>query len=380
MPCGSRPFVGSSSTSSRGARSSAAASPSRCRMPSEYAFTGRRADAAETRPGRSASSTRPRRGRAVRAAAAAGVEERQVGPRRQVPVRRRTLDEGADPRQHRCAPAASARRSSSTRPEVGSTRPEHHPHGRRLARAVRAEEAVDVALADVEVDVVDGQHRPEPLGQPVGADHRANRRCRGARSGPRQRCLGHRADQQPPCPGIGAPRQAQGQRAERERDRRVGRAGTAGQLLVDLVGEPRRQRDDGQRRDPAPVEPDRAGQLRDDRRTWQPGQRGRQWTDTNRLIAETRSGSETYCTCADELGAKAVSAGWARWSTRRAWRCSRPAQPAARRPPPRAAGRCSPTRTRRPAGSSTRAGRDQPQSGGVVARYAPVGEPRHLAR
>jgi hypothetical protein len=35
IPCGSRPFVGSSSTSSRGRRTSAAASPSRCRMPSE---------------------------------------------------------------------------------------------------------------------------------------------------------------------------------------------------------------------------------------------------------------------------------------------------------------------------------------------------------
>ena len=35
IPCGSRPLVGSSSTSSSGERSSAAARPSRCRMPSE---------------------------------------------------------------------------------------------------------------------------------------------------------------------------------------------------------------------------------------------------------------------------------------------------------------------------------------------------------
>ena len=41
MPCGSRPLVGSSSTSSRGWRSSAPARPSRWRIPSEYALTGR---------------------------------------------------------------------------------------------------------------------------------------------------------------------------------------------------------------------------------------------------------------------------------------------------------------------------------------------------
>src|SRR5450759_3798511 len=41
MPRGSRPLVGSSRISSRGARSRAAARPSRWRMPSEYLFTGR---------------------------------------------------------------------------------------------------------------------------------------------------------------------------------------------------------------------------------------------------------------------------------------------------------------------------------------------------
>src|SRR5215218_356775 len=42
IPCGSRPFAGSSSTSTRGSPSSAAARPSRWRMPREYPFVRRR--------------------------------------------------------------------------------------------------------------------------------------------------------------------------------------------------------------------------------------------------------------------------------------------------------------------------------------------------
>ena len=55
---------------------------------------------------------------------------------------------------------------------VGHHQPEQHPHGRGLAGAVGAEEAVDVALADVEVDVVDGAHVAVRLGQAAGLDHR----------------------------------------------------------------------------------------------------------------------------------------------------------------------------------------------------------------
>src|SRR5690606_37423857 len=45
-----------------------------------------------------------------------------------------------------------------------------HPHGRRLPGAVGAEEPERLALADVEVDRVDGGERPEGLGEAPGLD------------------------------------------------------------------------------------------------------------------------------------------------------------------------------------------------------------------
>ena len=49
-----------------------------------------------------------------------------------------------------------------------------HPDGRRLARAVRAEQAEDLAPADAQVEVLDGPERPAPavedLGQTLGDD------------------------------------------------------------------------------------------------------------------------------------------------------------------------------------------------------------------
>ena len=45
-----------------------------------------------------------------------------------------------------------------------------HLHGRRLAAAVRAEKAENLAVLDVEADVVDGGEIAEALGQPVGRD------------------------------------------------------------------------------------------------------------------------------------------------------------------------------------------------------------------
>ena len=48
--------------------------------------------------------------------------------------------------------------------------PEEHPQGRRLAGAVRAEEAGDPAGNDVEVELVDGRQPAEPLRQPADLD------------------------------------------------------------------------------------------------------------------------------------------------------------------------------------------------------------------
>ena len=52
---------------------------------------------------------------------------------------------------------------------------QQHPHGGGLAGAVGAEEAVDVALLDLEVEGVDGGDAPEPLGQRLGPQDRAHR-------------------------------------------------------------------------------------------------------------------------------------------------------------------------------------------------------------
>ena len=50
--------------------------------------------------------------------------------------------------------------------------PEQHPQRRRLAGAVRAEEAGDRPRREDERERVDGEHRPEPLRQRVGDDRR----------------------------------------------------------------------------------------------------------------------------------------------------------------------------------------------------------------
>ena len=51
-------------------------------------------------------------------------------------------------------------------PLVGLEQAAHHLHGRRLAGAVRPEQAVDLALEDAEADAVDGEARAEALGEP----------------------------------------------------------------------------------------------------------------------------------------------------------------------------------------------------------------------
>ena len=47
---------------------------------------------------------------------------------------------------------------------VGGVEPVEHVHQRRLARAVLAEQAVDLARLDDEIDVVVGDEAAEPLG------------------------------------------------------------------------------------------------------------------------------------------------------------------------------------------------------------------------
>ena len=122
VPCGSRPLVGSSSTSSSRGRSSAAASPSRCFMPSEYCRYGLRGRGAEPDALERLVGALP--GGARVGGRVAGVEPREVGAAGQVRVERRSLDERADARQHvGAAPRASRRPAGTARPLVGRTSP-----------------------------------------------------------------------------------------------------------------------------------------------------------------------------------------------------------------------------------------------------------------
>ena len=126
---------------------------------------------------------------------------------------------------------------------------EQHPDGRGLARAVGAEEAVDVALAHVEVDGRRPPHGAVGLGQPVGPDHRSS-----TRTIPRSEVA---APPAPASPGVTVPvsRSPRGPvagpaaapRAARPRARRCARSSTrvaaAGELLVEPLGDRVAQRD-----------------------------------------------------------------------------------------------------------------------------------------
>src|SRR5262249_9294336 len=70
--------------------------------------------------------------------------------------------------------ARHARGPAGGRHEAGQD-----PHGCRLARAVRAEEADDLALLDREGDVLDGRNRPVALGEAIDLDHRSSLPSRG---------------------------------------------------------------------------------------------------------------------------------------------------------------------------------------------------------
>ena len=142
------------STSSR-CRSRLVAMPSRCFMPSEYARY--RLSAAASRPTRSSARSirscarRPVRGPVRR------VQPGQVGPAGQVRVERRAFHQRADQRQRvGLAVAASAGRARRGCPRR-LDQAEQHADRRRLAGAVRAEEAVDRAGRHRQVDPVHGE-------------------------------------------------------------------------------------------------------------------------------------------------------------------------------------------------------------------------------
>ena len=55
-------------------------------------------------------------------------------------------------------------------PAAGRQQRAQHPHGGRLAGAVGAEEAVDLAFGDLEIDVVDRGEAVELAHEALGAD------------------------------------------------------------------------------------------------------------------------------------------------------------------------------------------------------------------
>ena len=223
-------------------------------------------------PGRAPPARAPRRCGARRrlapeAAGAGRVEEREVGRAGQVRVGARSLDERADARQHRRGRPRHRLAEQLDLAGGGQHQPEQHPHRRGLARAVGAEEAVDVALAHVEVDAVDGAHLAVGLGQPAGCGSSG----RSPRSPARRRdavCQVLRRREQvagvtvpasrkcAPATSASSTESGPTSRAIRVPGRRA-RAALA-QLVAQAVGDEVAQRDGEQGGRPAAVDADRA--------------------------------------------------------------------------------------------------------------------------
>ena len=173
MPTGSRPVVGSSSSSSRG-RSSASgdaeALAHAVRVAADLVLgpVGE-VDGVERLADPSCGSVAVERRHQLEVAAARQirVEARRLDEAGDAVERGRTLQERVAPEQPR-------------RALVGPDQAEQHPQRRRLACSVGPEVAVDVTGADREVDVVDGGDLAVALDQPAGLDRRCHHRPRAA--------------------------------------------------------------------------------------------------------------------------------------------------------------------------------------------------------
>ena len=169
MPSGSRPLTGSSSSSTCGSPSIAAAMPSRWVMPSEKPPARLRGHGGQAHqvedlvdPARR-ETLRLGEEQQVVAGAAAGM---------QGPCLEQRADRGQRPRQLPVGQPADRRRSA-----FGPVQPQDEPHRGRLACAVRAEEAGYPARLHRERQVVHGHLVAESLRQLMRLDE--------------ARCLGH---------------------------------------------------------------------------------------------------------------------------------------------------------------------------------------------
>ena len=170
---GSSAAVGSSRKTTAGSWSSARAMASFWRMPllNVPATSSRRSHSPNSRSQRSMAASRaaasrpysrPKKSRLARA------DSGRTGPGVSVrmPTRARTSSG-----RSRMSKPSTVGRALARLDERGQ-----HPDGRRLARAVGAEQAEDLAAADVERHVADGPAIPESAAQPDGVEGRGRRR------------------------------------------------------------------------------------------------------------------------------------------------------------------------------------------------------------
>ena len=164
IPAGSRPFMGSSRMSSWGSPRRQAATPealAHAHGVLRHLVVGpmQDADALERRLDAALGRRLTRRG-----------EDLQVLATGQVAVEAGLVHDGPDPGQRPVTVAGDGIAEQGHGPGVGVRQPQQHPDQRRLAGAVGAEVAEGASPGDQELDVVDGDVVPEPLGQPVGLD------------------------------------------------------------------------------------------------------------------------------------------------------------------------------------------------------------------
>ena len=164
---GSSPANGSSRTSSSGSCSSAAASCARCWLPCESSSTFASARSASPRRSshvrRSRPARRPRSGRAGSRSTRAARRPASADRGRAPPACSRSA---AAPRARSAGRPRAARRRRADEPEDGA-------HRRRLAGAVRPEEAEHPPARDRERAVGERLHGPEPLAHLREGEHRA---------------------------------------------------------------------------------------------------------------------------------------------------------------------------------------------------------------
>ncbi len=172
IPAGSRPVAGSSSINRRGPAQQRRGDPQPLAHPvreAAHAVAGARGQLDDLE---NLVDT------LLRAVSVERGEQFEVLARGEVWIEARRLDEPGDALER---PRALAQRIAPEQLDGalgGDDQPERHPQRRRLAGAVRSEEAVDVADVDVQVDVVDRQDLLVALDEPLRPDWRRRRRPR----------------------------------------------------------------------------------------------------------------------------------------------------------------------------------------------------------